>query len=231
MSQYQQPPQPFGPQPTPPYAPGGMPPYAPPPMSGLALASLICSAIFCCPVVALLGTILGLAALPGTGSGQRRGRGLAIGGILIGLLVTAGWVVGTYFVVRVTAQALDKLKEPINRFVDDYNRGDDQAIYDRMVGKTSGLEHPEFHAKLEEVRKRYGKAERIESVWSLLTSGGSQMKIVNDQATADFPLKFDKGGSQRVFMRLHFDGQEWKLVALRIGEVKVVGDVTSRPME
>ncbi|GAF92052.1 unnamed protein product, partial [marine sediment metagenome] len=70
-------------------APMGTPP-APWRTSGLATAALVCSLIFCCPGLGLIGLLLGLAALPDTRRPGVGGRGLAVAGILIGLLVTIG---------------------------------------------------------------------------------------------------------------------------------------------
>ena len=59
-----------------------------------AVFSLICSLVCCIPGVSLLGAVLGLVALLGIGRSRGRvgGRGLAIAGIVLGLLFTLLWV-------------------------------------------------------------------------------------------------------------------------------------------
>ena len=64
------------------------------PMSGVAVTSFISSLILCCPVTTFLGMILGVIGFLRTGSGRRRGRGMAIAGFLIGTITTAGWIGG-----------------------------------------------------------------------------------------------------------------------------------------
>ncbi len=69
--------------------------------SGLAIASLVCSLLFFCPITTLLGPLLGLIAIPVISSNPRRkGMGLAVAGILIGIVLTALWGFGGYKVYK-----------------------------------------------------------------------------------------------------------------------------------
>lgn len=93
---------PYGqPAPPPPYAgasgagggygapgafPGGSDPL-PPRTDGISIAALVTS-LLCC--LAPLGVILGFVGLSRTKGGQRKGRGLAVAGIVIGLLMSIG---------------------------------------------------------------------------------------------------------------------------------------------
>jgi hypothetical protein len=62
--------------------------------SGMAIASLVCSltGLFTCGITALLGVIFGFVGLSQTKDGARGGRGLAIAGLVIGLIFLALWV-------------------------------------------------------------------------------------------------------------------------------------------
>ncbi|MBX9737371.1 MAG: DUF4190 domain-containing protein [Phycisphaerales bacterium] len=88
MSQFAASGNPFGPQ--------GDAPYAGPQRTSiLAICSLVSSLICCIPVVTgVLGILLGAGALIGISSSRGRvgGRGLAIGGILLGIITTVVWV-------------------------------------------------------------------------------------------------------------------------------------------
>lgn len=87
-----------------PYAtPGGRPLR----VSGLAIASLVCSLVICLPVIhALLGLGLGIGALAAMRSGTVRGRGMAIAGITISIIVLIGWAVAGYAMVNAGRSAL-----------------------------------------------------------------------------------------------------------------------------
>lgn len=62
--------------------------------SVMAILSLVCSIICCIPGLGLLGTVLGVFALIGIGGSRGRvgGKGLAIAGIILGMLVTVIWI-------------------------------------------------------------------------------------------------------------------------------------------
>jgi hypothetical protein len=63
--------------------------------SGAAVASLICGLLFCIPfVTGLLAFILGLVGISSTKNPNVRGRGMAIAGLILGLLSLLGWVGG-----------------------------------------------------------------------------------------------------------------------------------------
>ena len=71
-----------------------MMPTGPVPLSGMAVAGFVSSVTVCCPVFSpLLGLIFSLVGLSQTKGGARRGRGLAIAGLIISLLVVPlqGW--------------------------------------------------------------------------------------------------------------------------------------------
>ena len=116
MSQFPpQPGQPFGqpPQQQPPFGqaqiqpPYGQPPYgqqpygqpgfgqAPRGTSGAAIASLICGILGCVPfITSLLAVILGFVGIKATSNGRAGGRGMAIAGLILGLLGIFGWGLG-----------------------------------------------------------------------------------------------------------------------------------------
>ncbi len=65
-----------------------MMPTGPAPMSAMAVTGFVSSLIFCCPVLSpLLGLIFSLVGLSQTKGGVRRGRGLAIAGLIISIVV------------------------------------------------------------------------------------------------------------------------------------------------
>ena len=74
------------------YPPQGYQPYGQPApqqgTSGMAIASLVCSLVgLMCGIPAILGIIFGFIGLSQTKDNARPGRGLAIAGLIIGILV------------------------------------------------------------------------------------------------------------------------------------------------
>jgi len=81
---------PYGQQPQNPYGPpGGDSGFNQPAKTdGVSIASLVLSLICCAPV----GLILGFVGIKRTKGGQRKGRGLAITGVVLGLIGLLAWV-------------------------------------------------------------------------------------------------------------------------------------------
>lgn len=88
-----------------PAQPPGYQPYpagAPMPMkqgnSGMAIASLVCSLVGVIPcfwlfqIMGLLGTVFGFVGLKQTKDGARRGRGMALAGLIIGIVLVVGCI-------------------------------------------------------------------------------------------------------------------------------------------
>ena len=76
---------------------GGYDEYAGPERtSALAVLSLILSLACCIPGLGLLGAGLGVGALIGISGSRGRvgGKGLAVAGIIVGILVSVAWVGG-----------------------------------------------------------------------------------------------------------------------------------------
>lgn len=87
----QQPPNPYGGSGGPtPYGPpgGGGFGQQPPSTDGVSVTALVTGLICCAPV----SLVLGFVGLRRTKGGQRKGRGMAIGGIVLGLLGLLAWV-------------------------------------------------------------------------------------------------------------------------------------------
>ncbi|WP_408896285.1 DUF4190 domain-containing protein [Nocardioides sp. R1-1] len=131
QSPYGQPPAP--PAPPSPYAsgagsgygppgsfPGGSDPM-PPKTDGISIAALVTS-LLCC--LAPVGVILGFVGLSRTKGGQRKGRGLAIAGIVIGLLmsITSAVVGAAVFIFAESLVPLDDAE--VGQCVDIDEEGD-----------------------------------------------------------------------------------------------------------
>lgn len=79
--------------------PGSQDPFAPAEVESrtsiMAVASIVCSLICCIPILTgMLGAFLGVVALflIGSSHGRLKGRGLAFGGVVLGLLTSMLWI-------------------------------------------------------------------------------------------------------------------------------------------
>ena len=96
------PPPPYGQPPPGQYPPAGYPPpgsYPPPTStSGSAITSLVCGLILCVPfVTGLLALIFGIVGIRATKTPAVKGRGMAIAGLILGIIGLIGWT--AYFAV------------------------------------------------------------------------------------------------------------------------------------
>jgi hypothetical protein len=123
--------------------------------SGLAIASLVCSLILCCPITTILGPLLGIAALIKIGGNPAlKGRGLAVAGIILGVAFTIFQVWGgTRF---------------YHQFIVPVLRGPEAALAAGFAGDTAGFKagfygpgapagDAEVTAFVAELRGRYGE--------------------------------------------------------------------------
>ncbi|MCH2161990.1 MAG: DUF4190 domain-containing protein [Phycisphaerales bacterium] len=124
---------------------------APQGTSGLAIASLVCSLILCCPVLTLVGVFLGIGGLFTTGSGRKRGRGLAITGLVIGLISTILWI---FPAVWLGGMAMKIYAGPGNVMTEVYAGNDAAAGSEFKAGRVPSAE--DFERFVTEARERYG---------------------------------------------------------------------------
>ncbi|MHC5003823.1 MAG: DUF4190 domain-containing protein [Planctomycetota bacterium] len=122
--------------------------------SGLAVGSLICSLIFCCPITTVLGVLLGLVALVSIGSNPaRKGKGLAVAGLILGLIFTAGQAYFGYSVWKGYGIFRDAPAQALQPGFDgDYTR---MCTMFAAPGQEAAAE-----ALVAELRSRYGELQR-----------------------------------------------------------------------
>lgn len=123
--------QPMYMQPTPPAGTGQK-------TSGLAIGALI-SAIFLPPI----GLVLSLLAMGKTGAGKDAGRGLAVAGLIISIILTLGGVAVTVGVIMAARAATDAASDiesqlaQITEGIEEYT-DDDGSVSDIFQGPVSG---------------------------------------------------------------------------------------------
>lgn len=121
--------------------------------SGLAVASLVSSLIFCCPLVSVMGPILGVAYfVAAAGKPWLRGKGLAIAGIVLGTLVTAATALGLWAMVQLFVRAMELPGEAIAKI----EQGDEAGVRELFMPGSIPSGSREIEAFAAELDARYG---------------------------------------------------------------------------
>ena len=111
---------------------------APSRMSVLAVIALVCGIIGCVPPLSLLAIILGVAAifLIAGSKGRVRGTGLAIGGVVLGLIFTGIWVLIVIGGVTFAQQVQTTIIIPAQTAIKGIEQGD-RAPLRKMLSSTA----------------------------------------------------------------------------------------------
>lgn len=125
--------------------------------SGMAIASLVCSLIICCPLITVLGPIFGAIALATIGSPpQRRGKGLAIAGIVIGLITTVLGIVAGMQIVRVVSEYIEFVEAGPAPALQAAAASDVNGFRSYFVTPAANASDEQVQAFFAEVQSRYG---------------------------------------------------------------------------
>jgi len=120
----------------------------------MAIGSLICSIIICCPLVTIFGPLLGVIALISIGSNPaRRGKGLALAGIVIGAVATGIWLWGMVWGYQTFLQPVMQGPVAVLRSAE---AGSWQAARDGMIGPAARASDDEMDVFFGEINRRYG---------------------------------------------------------------------------
>ncbi len=123
--------------------------------SGLAVASLVCSLILCCPITTIVGPLLGVGALLRIGGNPAlKGRRIALAAIALGIAFTLGqaWVCNRVYKVVIRPY----MTGPVAALTAGFS-GDLVAFrseFDPAAAKATDAQITEF---IEELRRRYGE--------------------------------------------------------------------------
>lgn len=125
--------------------------------SGLAIGSLVCSLICCLPFTTIPGILLGIGAMMSiSGNPAKKGKGLAITGIVLGVLFTAGQGIiypkAYSYIQETIALVTDGPKDALTAgFANDFD-GMRAAFY----GDGSSTSDEEVRAFIDQLQTRYG---------------------------------------------------------------------------
>ncbi len=134
-------------------------------MSGLAVAGFVCSLAFCCPALGpILALIFCAVGLSQTSGGARRGRGLAIAGLIIGIFFLIAHAAGGYWLINFSV-SVGKIQQSVDTmFASNEQEARAQISKLRESGSTdfkSKFSEDDLNRWLDGIRKKDGKAQEV----------------------------------------------------------------------
>lgn len=163
--------------------------------SGFAIGSVICSLICCIPVTTILGVLLGVVGLLSINAKPtlRKGKGLAITGIVLGVMFTVAQVA----LLPVAKRGWDFMmgyaefvQEGPSAALTAGASGDFAAFRDAFVGTGATLTDAEAMAFFDAMSDRYGN---FVSVHLNEQAGTSQPQFGQPSAPFPYVITFDTG--------------------------------------
>ena len=126
--------------------------------SGLAVASLVCSLICCVPVTTIPGILLGIGAMVSISNNPaRRGKGLAVAGIVLGVIFTAGQAYVYPPAIKWIGQSIEMVMGGPDQALADGFAGDPVAFKSHFYGAGTRATDAEAQAFIDTLRSRYGE--------------------------------------------------------------------------
>ena len=196
---------PYGAQPTPPY---GAPPTGAPPTGGApygypqqpktntwAIVSLVLGILGCVPFVTSLAAVItgfvgvGASKPPRPGMPPVGGKGMAVAGIILGLIGLVGWSAGAYGVYWGVGKVKELAVEPANvagaSFISALSRGDTRAAAEQTTGDLSQADLDKLKGQIE----RLGAFKEFKiNAFDVKNAGADQWRV-----TLGGTASFDKG--------------------------------------
>jgi len=127
-------------------------------VSTLAVSALICSLIICCPILSLLGVLLGVIALVRLKSlTHLKGKGLAWSGIVIGVVSTVIWVVVSMYAGKMFTDFMAQTSTVSTETIDAGYADDYQTFRSHLDSSISNITDEEINTFIGELESRYGK--------------------------------------------------------------------------
>ena len=126
--------------------------------SGLAVASLVCSLIICCPITTILGPLLGVIALIRMKSKPHlSGKGFAWSGIVVGVIVTILWVIAFILIARLATGFLEQTRRVSTETIQAGYDGDYETFREHLTRSAAQVTDAEIKTFIELLETRFGK--------------------------------------------------------------------------
>jgi len=195
--------------------------------SGLAITALICSLIFCCPCTTIVGVLLGVIAIPViSGNPARKGKGMALIAIVIGLVATVvQFMGGRWYYGNIV---LPVTEGPKVALVAGF-AGDAQGFKDEMFGAAAQASDAEVQAFIDQLRSRYGEFQGC----TLDEASMGGMPMGSQSVSMPYILEFSGGSVPAKTTMSPVDAQGQFLGKMKFSEITITdadrGDITFPP--
>jgi hypothetical protein len=155
----------------------------------MATASLICSLILCCPIVTLVGVILGIVALLKIRGSAMSGRGLAWAGIIIGILTTTLTTLFMIIAINIGLGVLEQTPESVTTAIKAGITGDIEKFRMEFTHDAVAASDDEITSFLETITTRYGVFD--EAVIDMATLQAGQQPSTGEGEELPIQLVFE----------------------------------------
>jgi hypothetical protein len=159
------------------------------PRCGMATASLICSLVLCCPIVTLVGVILGIVALMKIRGSAMSGRGLAWAGIIVGILTTTLTTLFLIISIKVGLGVVEQTPESVTTAIKAGITGDTEKFRMEFIHDAIAASDDEITIFLETISTRYGVFD--EAVIDMATFQAGQQPSIGEGEELPIQLVFE----------------------------------------
>lgn len=182
--------------------------------SALAVVSLVMSLICCIPGLGLLGAALGVVALLGIGRSRGRvgGKGMALAGIIVGVLMTVAWISFAATAVSGLKKAAEQFYAPLNQMMTEIEAGDYNAARTAFPGAPiASATDEQFEAFRAAYQAELGSFDSIPTdlmeIFNMYMAVGQQMQGMQQPpggqiVIAPVPAVFDGNGPTIMIVRI-----------------------------
>ncbi len=191
---------------------------APAKTSGLAIASLVCSLICCIPFVTpIVGILLGIGAVVSIGGNPaRKGKGIAIAGITLGVVVAGAHGIIIPRVVAYFQEVSALIENGPNDALTAGFAGDMAGFKDAFHGDAAAASDAEVQAFIDELRRRYGEFQSCK----IDQQASTQPQFGSPIVPFPYTLQFDSGSMKAEAEVVFSDPQQGGFVT-KLGSITV----------
>ncbi len=192
-----------------------------PQKSGMAVASLICSLIICCPLTTVVGPVLGLIALFRFKKHEYlTGKGYAISGIIIGVIATIFWIVASVIVGGLATEFLEETKQVSTESIRSAYDGDYEKFRSYLTKDASHATDAEIEDFVGILQERHGKFDN-----AFLNLEAQYQKPSASDSVDPIPIRFIFATSDAEgFIWFAFSGNDNNWFEMRINKIEIFGN-------